>query len=109
MPTAGEPNYWHWAEQYVLGDNFFASAVGPSFPNHLFTIAAQSAQTHDNPFNPPKKLAEMHRQGLAKTWGCDIPEGGTVPTYPKKGHPFDDRPASNPNARPCFKIRTLGD
>ena len=24
------PNYWHWAEQNVLFDNFFASAVGPS-------------------------------------------------------------------------------
>ena len=30
------PNYWHWAERFVLGDNFFASAQGPSFPNHLF-------------------------------------------------------------------------
>ncbi|HXF37396.1 MAG TPA: alkaline phosphatase family protein, partial [Actinomycetota bacterium] len=33
------PNYWHWAEEYVLSDNFFASATGPSFPNHLYTIA----------------------------------------------------------------------
>ena len=30
------PNYWHWARQNVLFDNFFASAQGPSFPNHLY-------------------------------------------------------------------------
>ncbi|HEY6678948.1 MAG TPA: alkaline phosphatase family protein, partial [Actinomycetota bacterium] len=36
------PNYWHWAEQDVLFDDFFSSAWGPSFPNHLYTIAAQS-------------------------------------------------------------------
>ena len=40
------PNYWRWAEEYALSDNFFASAQGPSFPNHLFTIAAQSGGTH---------------------------------------------------------------
>ena len=44
------PNYWSWAEDYVLYDNFFASAVGPSFPNHLMTIAASSAGTRDNPW-----------------------------------------------------------
>src|SRR6266496_3734253 len=36
------PAYWHWAKRFVLGDKFFASAQGPSFPNHLYTIAAQS-------------------------------------------------------------------
>jgi phospholipase C len=36
------PNYWSMAQDYVLGDNFFSSLHGPSFPNHLFIIAAQS-------------------------------------------------------------------
>ena len=36
-------------EQFVLADNFFASAQGPSFPNHLYAIAAQSGGAHDNP------------------------------------------------------------
>jgi phospholipase C len=36
------PNYWAIAQSFVLGDNFFSSLHGPSFPNHLFTIAAQS-------------------------------------------------------------------
>jgi phospholipase C len=37
------PNYWRWARSFVLADDFFASAMGPSFPNHLFTVAATSA------------------------------------------------------------------
>ena len=43
------PNYWHWAREFVLADNFFSSAQGPSFPNHLYSIAAQSGGAHDNP------------------------------------------------------------
>jgi phospholipase C len=34
--------YWNLASQYVLLDNFFSSVMGPSLPNHLYLIAAQS-------------------------------------------------------------------
>src|SRR5438132_5829930 len=43
------PNYWHWAKSFVLGDAFYASVLGSSFPNRLFTIAADSAGTRDGP------------------------------------------------------------
>ncbi|MEX0992224.1 MAG: alkaline phosphatase family protein [Actinomycetota bacterium] len=102
------PNYWKLAQDYAISDNFFASAVGPSFPNHLMTIAATSAQTHDNPDQSTKQIAKMQQQGLAKTWGCDIPPSGRVPIYPKKGDPFDGREPIK-TVRPCFKVRTLGD
>ena len=66
------PAYWHWAKRFVLGDNFFASAQGPSFPNHLYTIAAQSGGAHDNPIQDLERLAERHRTtGLFKAWGCE--------------------------------------
>ena len=73
-------NYWRWAQDFTLGDNFFASALGPSYPNHLFTFAAQSADTHDNPVQETLLPGYLHRQtnGLAKSWGCDIPEGGHI-------------------------------
>ena len=29
------PNYWQYAQNFVLGDNMFSSLMGPSFPNHL--------------------------------------------------------------------------
>ena len=102
------PNYWKWASEYPLSDNFFASAVGPSFPNHLFTIAASSAQTRDNPDQSHEDIAEMGEQGLAKTWGCDIGPSGEIAVYSKKGTPDDDRKPLK-WVRPCFDIDTVGD
>ena len=42
------PGYWSYARRYVLADHFFASVHGPSFPNHLFTVAPQSGGAMDN-------------------------------------------------------------
>ena len=43
------PNYFSMAHQYGISDNFFSSLRGPSFPNHLYTIAAQSGGFSDVP------------------------------------------------------------
>ncbi|MFN2544456.1 MAG: phospholipase C [Actinomycetota bacterium] len=94
------PNYWHWAQQYVLADRFFASVNGPSFPNHLFTIAAQSAGTHDNPKKDPTDPRGKF-QGGAKTWGCDAPPWVTVKVY------FSGDEIQQ--VSPCFDFTTLGD
>ncbi len=95
------PNYWHWAKEFVLADKFFASATGASFPNHLFTIAAQSGGALDNPWQPPESLREMLRQGLAKSWGCDIAEGGYVEVLDPEGRLV--------RVKPCFDFPTVGD
>jgi phospholipase C len=96
------PNYWHWAEEFVLGDNFFASAQGPSFPNHLYTIAAQSGGTHDNPTQDLDLLRERHRTtGLFKAWGCDSIDTAYVPV--------EDREGVVKNVPPCFDFLTEGD
>jgi phospholipase C len=39
---SGIPNYWAYADRFVLADAFFTSTYGPSFPEHLYTVAAQS-------------------------------------------------------------------
>lgn len=36
------PNYWDYAKHYTLADHFFSSLIGPSFPNHVYMVAAQS-------------------------------------------------------------------
>jgi phospholipase C len=36
------PNYWTYARHFTLCDRFFSSLNGPSLPNHLYTVAAQS-------------------------------------------------------------------
>jgi phospholipase C len=40
------PYYWNYAEHYVLDDNFFSSAMGPSFPNHLYIASGASGPTN---------------------------------------------------------------
>ncbi|HEY7399419.1 MAG TPA: alkaline phosphatase family protein [Actinomycetota bacterium] len=95
------PNYWHWAEQYVLADNFYASAQGPSFPNHLFTIAATSGGTHVNPEQPLEQVAVLNEAGFSKSWGCDIgPDGFVV---------VEDSEGNEERVPPCFDFLTEGD
>ena len=96
------PNYWHWASGYALFDNFFASAQGPSFPNHLYTIAAQSGGTHENPAQDQELLREHHREtGLFKSWGCDALDTAWVNVYDSEG--------VRKRVAPCFDFLTEGD
>jgi len=62
------PNYYHWAREFVLSDNFFGSALGPSYANHLYFIAASSGGAIDNPENI-KVRVEGDRE--IKSWGID--------------------------------------
>ncbi len=45
------PNYWAYADRFVLADHFFTSMYGPTFPEHLYTVAAQSYGVVDNKTN----------------------------------------------------------
>jgi phospholipase C len=42
------PNYWAYARRFTLADRYFTSVHGPSLPNHLFAVAAQSGGAIDN-------------------------------------------------------------
>lgn len=96
------PNYWHWASSFVLGDNFFASAQGPSFPNHLYTIAAQSGGTHENVYQDRDLLRERHaKTGLFKSWGCDSTEDAYAVVVDSEG--------IEKKVPPCFDFLTEGD
>jgi phospholipase C len=81
------PNYWAYAQHYVLADHFFSSLNGPSYPNHQYFIASQSGTAVNNPISG---------------WGCDAKRTSTVETYDlatkKYGKVF-----------PCFDYLTLGD
>jgi phospholipase C len=93
--------FWAWAKHYVLADSFFASAVGPSFPNHMYSIAATSGGALDNPWQPPPTLAEMQQAGYAKSWGCDIARDGYVEIVDPEGYMV--------KVAPCFDFQTEGD
>jgi phospholipase C len=84
-------SYYSYARHFTLDDHFFSTIVGPSFPNHLITIAASSDNIVDNP-RGQSRLA----------WGCD-------------GGPYSVAPAIDPVTGrsyltpPCFNIPTLVD
>jgi phospholipase C len=42
------PNYWAYALNYTLCDAFFSAVAGPSHPNHLYSVAAQSGGVATN-------------------------------------------------------------
>ena len=65
------PNYWQWANEYVLSDHFFASCAGPSYPNHYYFIAGTSGGTIDNPENIEMLVDQPFPGAKFKSWGCD--------------------------------------
>jgi phospholipase C len=65
------PNYWAYADNFVINDNNWADLRGPSFPNHMFTVAGASGPDlpHSAINNPTNSSGH---------WGCDAPSGATV-------------------------------
>src|SRR2546421_8485215 len=93
------PNYWHWAREYVLCDNFFASALGPSFPQHFYLVAGQSGGVFDNPENIQSRTVG---DKIYKSWGCDA-LGTDVFVFTR-----DDR-GNMAKHQTCFDFKTVGD
>lgn len=91
------PNYWKYAQNFVLGDNMFSSLMGPSFPNHLYTIAAQSGGVVNNPATD-KNLGTLFDK--IKGWGCDV-TGQQVPVKDANG--------KTQLQEACFDFNTLAD
>jgi phospholipase C len=83
------PNYFAYARYFVLGDEFFSSLKGPSFPNHLYTVGAQSGGAINNPGNSNGR------------WGCDSPANSRVQVMDDDGD-FG-------SVYPCFDFDTLAD
>jgi len=54
FPRKDIPVYWGYAQQFTLCDNYFTDVAGPSTPNHLMLIMADSALI-DNPHTNYRK------------------------------------------------------
>ena len=48
LDRSGVPNYWAYADRFVLADQFFTPMYGPTLPEHLYAVAAQSNFIVDN-------------------------------------------------------------
>lgn len=84
------PNYWEYASHFTIDDHFYSTILGPSFPNHLVSVAATSGNTIDNP----------HGQS-AHSWGCDAGKNSVVDGITPDGKPF--------LTHPCFNFAALPD
>jgi phospholipase C len=85
------PNYWTYAQNFVIADAMYSSLHGPSFPNHLYTVAAESGGAATSPYGSP---------GLT-TWGCDAPSTEFVDVVDTNGVMSE--------VYPCFNFLTLAD
>lgn len=80
------PNYWTYAQQFGLSDNFFSSMATNSAPNHLAMIAAQTGGLY----------------GSSLMTGCKS----------KQNTQEESKAASSGNeyfSYPCYNIQTLPD
>jgi phospholipase C len=55
FPQSDIPHYWDYADQFTLCDSYFTDVAGPSTPNHLMVIMADSAGLIDNPSTDYRK------------------------------------------------------
>jgi phospholipase C len=99
MRESDIPNYFAYARHFVLADRMFSSMNGPSFPNHLFTVAAQSGGAINNP--KPGSSRGPIDNSKPESWGCD-------------SDPDDRVEVANSNGEvilqpPCFDFQTLAD
>ena len=81
------PNYFAYAHNFVLADRMFSSMSAASFPNHLFTVAAESGGAIGNP--------------KQERWGCDADADESVEVVNSRGE-ITRQP-------PCFDFQTLAD
>jgi phospholipase C len=121
------PNYWTLAKTFAISDAFFSSLHGPSFPNHLYSIAGQSGGVMDNPHaggpdggpaptvgdcdgslgcpDPGKAGLEPisipSLSGRPAVWGCDAPTKERVAVLDQEGMVEE--------IYPCLDFPTLGD
>jgi phospholipase C len=51
FPQQDIPHYWSYAKQFTLCDNYFTDVAGPSTPNHLMLIMADSPLINNPPTN----------------------------------------------------------
>lgn len=99
LPLAG------WAKNYTLCDNFFHSAFGGSFLNHIWLIAAA---TPVFPNAPDKIVAKLDASGNLISDGAVTPDGYVVNTSftVNTPHPSTVDPA---NLVPNQNLPTIGD
>jgi phospholipase C len=111
------PAYWAYADRFVLADRFFTSMFGPTFPEHLYTVAAQSngvvdnkieADTEGNYCDDPTEITHKFPDDLSKGDERRIMrlEEDITEDWPKQINRIKKYWVET---RTCFNIKTLPD
>lgn len=114
----GLPNYWAYADRFVLADHFFTSMFGPTFPEHLYTVAAQADGIIDNKssvdhpgnycddpteYTPRLPLEKLSKRDLRTIMNLEDNATAQIPDQ------FVRIMAYHENTRTCIDVPTLPD
>ncbi|HEX2051506.1 MAG TPA: alkaline phosphatase family protein [Actinomycetota bacterium] len=115
---SGIPNYWAYADEFVLGDRTFSPMYGPTFPAHLYTVAAQAGRVTSNKLNVGR--FSMEKNGRPGSY-CTDPDERVTRFRDLTANEADDVMAAErrvdmervesyyEQAHPCFDFRVLPD
>jgi phospholipase C len=95
------PDYWKYAENFVLQDHMFEPVISWSLPSHLYMVSAWSASCTD-PTNPMSCSTDLNNPD--SDGGPNVDTGGgppTVATALGPGDP-DDTAAAGPGNQPDY-------
>src|SRR5258708_32043502 len=89
-PASAQPEgpakyYWQLAQAGVLCDRYFTSVLGPSFPNHLMSVAARAGRSIGNTSLLSGNVPVLDAQGNQVDHAPSSGAGGT-PLTPHNDH-----------------------
>jgi phospholipase C len=106
------PNYFRYADEFVLGDHMFSSMFGPTFPEHLYTVAAQSGRVTGNKItrgditpggycdDPSERVPRFRK--LSEDDEKAVMRAERIPDIPKVESYWEE-------VEPCFDFKVLPD
>ena len=69
------PNYWTYAEDFVLQDDMFESAASWSLPEHLYLVSGWSAICPNGDGDPLDCVGTLSPREPAKSWSAPLEPG----------------------------------
>ncbi len=114
----GMPNYWSYADNFVLSDHTFSSMYGPTFPEHLYTVAAYAGDVVGNkdPLGgeggycaDPEEMAPAFEQPVTKKEREEIMDAEAQQYDVGEDWEFDDITKYWTKVRACFDFEVIMD
>ena len=114
----GIPAYWAYADNFVLSDHTFSSMYGPTFPEHLYTVAAHAGDVVGNKdplggeggyCDDPEELAPRFQQNLTKRQRAQIMKAEGTAHDPGEAFDFDNIVRYWERVRACFDFEVIMD